>query len=608
MTHNRATQAYLKEYCDPKCERDFAVLLDGPWGAGKTWFIKQFLKDYPKHLYVSLNGMSDVRQIGQEIYVQLHPFINSKGMRIAGAILKSGLKVALKYDYDGDGKDDVTANISVPDLDLMKELGQAKDRLLVFDDFERCDIPAPQILGYINSFVEHDGLKTIILANEKEVPSRDSNGRYAEIKEKVIGQTLRIASSADTAYDSFLEGVAEKTARDYLTKHKNTVLDVHASSDTANLRILKHALWDYERVAKHFAPEHWLNESAMSQLLSVLLVLSIEHRAGHLKDGAAVKRLLDVHGRALLSHVREENSPEDVVAERYSYIDFGDAVLDFVTLSRAIIDGYVDKTEVCAALDHSHYFATSAKNPQTLLVRARSIYNLTDEAANEIATEFMAAFDRGAFTMKSDVMQAFDLLIDYTKIRLIKFSMPSAINMAKRYVRNLSAIPSNFQFDTRNIDELEADGQFQFFEKGGPEFREILDYYRAAEFKALEARFADEARDLLISVAEGQTDKLDQVMTGHMRALPIFAKLPPKEFVSTLHKLNVGVQSRLIRELRERHLRDHDEVLSAEIPWLLKLRDCMQREAKRAGPLTKLRFRALIKDYLDPVIKRGSGL
>ena len=47
-----------------------------------------------------------------------------------------------------------------------------KDSILIFDDLERCDCPVNEVLGYINTYVEHDGMKVIIVANQKEIGKR----------------------------------------------------------------------------------------------------------------------------------------------------------------------------------------------------------------------------------------------------------------------------------------------------------------------------------------------------------------------------------------------------------------------------------------------------
>lgn len=44
---------------------------------------------------------------------------------------------------------------------------------IIFDDLERCSIVIPNILGYINQFVENNGLKVIVIANEDEIIKLD---------------------------------------------------------------------------------------------------------------------------------------------------------------------------------------------------------------------------------------------------------------------------------------------------------------------------------------------------------------------------------------------------------------------------------------------------
>jgi hypothetical protein len=42
---NRHVVDYLRYYCDPGNSFDFAVMLKGPWGAAKTYLIKNFLDE-----------------------------------------------------------------------------------------------------------------------------------------------------------------------------------------------------------------------------------------------------------------------------------------------------------------------------------------------------------------------------------------------------------------------------------------------------------------------------------------------------------------------------------------------------------------------------------
>jgi KAP family P-loop domain len=66
---NEHVREYLRYYCNPSNQFDFAVILKGEWGAGKTFFIKNFISNRdgttPKPLYVSLYGLPSFTQISR---------------------------------------------------------------------------------------------------------------------------------------------------------------------------------------------------------------------------------------------------------------------------------------------------------------------------------------------------------------------------------------------------------------------------------------------------------------------------------------------------------------------------------------------------------------
>ncbi len=203
---NAAITKFLDYYVDPSRPFDYAVMVNGPWGSGKTHLVKEFLKGRSslKPLYVTLNGISSVDQIEQEFYRLLHPKLSSRGMRIAAAAARALAKGALKMDFSTE--ESGTLNFSMPEIDLTKDLANPRNRLLIFDDLERCKMPLGEVLGYINGLVEHDGLKAIILANETEIRTYVEI-RYDEIREKLIGQTLTVSAPAGEAFDAFVSQV-----------------------------------------------------------------------------------------------------------------------------------------------------------------------------------------------------------------------------------------------------------------------------------------------------------------------------------------------------------------------------------------------------------------
>lgn len=200
----------------------YAVLINGKWGSGKTYYIKNYLKfelDKDKHIkvYVSLYGIEKIEDIN--IYI-----INAYLKMLLGMISNSELNIEnycrnynrfyLTYDvkktkYICNHIIQYLKNYNVYEIinwlmDQMKfefvgynfdflknmidrklkEIVAASNVLLVIDDFERSNLGFVNILGYINNLVEHYKYKVILVANEDQI-----NACYAnkDINLKIAG-------------------------------------------------------------------------------------------------------------------------------------------------------------------------------------------------------------------------------------------------------------------------------------------------------------------------------------------------------------------------------------------------------------------------------------
>ncbi len=162
---------YLNIYIKKK-DIHFATLLNGEWGTGKTYFIKDYIDkvdknndDYKvKFVYITLFGMKNIESVNESIFQQFHPLLGSKTAKIATNFLKGALKLGVNFDIDSNGKNEI-ANIDLSKTEFMSYFrgDSKKQAVFIFDDFERTDIPIGEILGLINGFVEHSGAKVIII-------------------------------------------------------------------------------------------------------------------------------------------------------------------------------------------------------------------------------------------------------------------------------------------------------------------------------------------------------------------------------------------------------------------------------------------------------------
>ena len=172
---------------------NYAVLIDGEWGSGKTYFVKNTLMPViveqeeqstnRKIKYISLYGckcMADVQEnIAWSFAENAREKIKDKanwgdtGEKVSGNILLSSKKIGnaiLKKFLPETSLYEITSD--------WLNLGSF---IFVFDDLERCDCPLNEVFGFLNELVEHENTKVIIIANEKEL-SRTADIQYLELQ------------------------------------------------------------------------------------------------------------------------------------------------------------------------------------------------------------------------------------------------------------------------------------------------------------------------------------------------------------------------------------------------------------------------------------------
>lgn len=234
---------FLDCFLDDKNSFDYAVLIDAPWGSGKTHFLRSYLKlkypagttgpvTDPDFLWVSLFGKINATEVQDALFAEAHPFISSKWTALAGSATSSVFK---KF-----------TGIDLSDKKLVQQmLPDTKAKLIVFDDLERTSIGPANALGLINSFVESGLFKVIVIANQR--PFADAED-YRQQKEKVIGRTLTVMSNPETVLPELTSKLRSSAARGAIVANAGDLLSVFQASGYHNLRSLRAALDDFDRL------------------------------------------------------------------------------------------------------------------------------------------------------------------------------------------------------------------------------------------------------------------------------------------------------------------------------------------------------------------------
>ncbi|EHR9594692.1 hypothetical protein KU915_002460 [Salmonella enterica subsp. enterica serovar Muenster] len=282
MNYNEELTSYLNYLVNLEKSPNFAVMIDGEWGSGKTWFVRKLmneesLKGEVKPLMISLYGIKSTEQIDEIIFKQLHPFLSSKGMLLAGTLTKALIKGTLKIDLSDSFITSVEGSPELPNVSIKDFYYSPENTILIFDDLERCELDWNSIFGYINNFVEEKECKVLIIANEREIlnPARNKNldGIYLDAKEKVIGITFKYQPQHSHAYEYFLKNI---------TSELNTILNIKniesllTLSECNNIRLIERQISFFERIFKILPAQFQQNSDLILRLYQLHFILYFE--------------------------------------------------------------------------------------------------------------------------------------------------------------------------------------------------------------------------------------------------------------------------------------------------------------------------------------------
>ncbi|AQR60283.1 hypothetical protein BZG35_00400 [Brevundimonas sp. LM2] len=605
---NEAIISYLDSYLAAQAKLQYAVLLEGPWGSGKTFFIQRYLElvNQP-YIYVSMFGVASASEIDDQILRQIHPILTSRPVRLAGIVAKGILKGTLKIDLNDDGKDDGTISSTLPDVKISDFAKNAAGRILVFDDLERASMKIPDVLGYINAIVEHEDIRCIIIANEKEMDREDVY--FKRIKEKLIGQTLRLIPSIDDAYPEITTLIDNLWVRDFLESHKDEVLETFSLSGVSNLRVLKHALWDFERVARVISDEDRSHTDAMAHIARVIVALSIEVRTGQLTIEDLNELKGNRYSRLFGAGKDREPSAMERAEDKYTGLELRPSFLDVDLVCDLLSKGYVDADQFRASLHRSAPFVPTSEEPAW-----RTVWHGFERTDAEFGTALARLQDQFVgreILVPGEILHLISLWLWLAKIEAIPKTVPEAAAEAKAYIDDLYSAGKlspqlHEDFGSFSMRFGTGYGGLGFMEPEAPEFREAAKYFQAKRADADKDLNPERAKSLLEDLkSDPDTFYRRVTVTNNSDSLhynmPVLASMEPDDFVSALLAQHPAHQRTILSALKVRY--EHGQLsgrLLSEKQWLEKVRSAVLESAEKLDPMPRYRTQRNVQWFLNP--------
>ena len=615
QSSNSHVRDFLSYYCSLKNPPEYAVLIKGLWGAGKTWFIKDCLNnlksDGQDHLYVSLYGVVSVGDIESEFFRQLHPFLASKSMKLLGKLTKGLLKAAIQLDIDGDGKSDGSITIGVPDGNLLESLKVSDEKVLVFDDIERCAIPICDLLGYINQFVEHGGFKVILIANENEILGNDDENNakaYRRIKEKLVGKTFEITPEIVPALSHFISQLQCDKAKVAVNENILLVTQIYKSSKYKNLRILRSALWEFDRLFLNLSEKIIVNKSLVTHILSLYLIYSFEIFSGAILPNEIPK----IRGSLCASAWKStgEQDPYKKYTEiqnRYTGIDLIDTIFDDSIWQSIFEDGFIDPEEIGLAINNSKYFQSETKPDWIRLWHAT---DLSDSDFENVLKNVEKEWLGMSYTEIGIVKHVSGILLWLSDIGIFNKEKNEIFEFSKKYIDHLKNQGKLLLNPSRRVSlfDTQAWGGLQFHYNDDIKFIELLQYISQKEDEALIDSFPEEGKKLL-NLVKSDTDKFlrSLILSNHednrFYEVPILKYVGPADFVDIFLKLTPDQQRTVGYVFRERYkFSEFNSKLIAEIDFLKDIILLLNNaKIQRNGKISAF----IIGSLVDPCLKNA---
>lgn len=431
---------------------DTAVMISGPWGCGKSFFIDAWLAgscvdmrtDKPEYLKISLNGVSSVADIDALLFRAAHPKLGGKSARLAGTILK-GLCSALRFTHtvsDGNKGKSKEVGFDVEKLvDMLPDSLTGDADVLVFDDLERCLLDIESLMGYFADLL--DGRHRIILVcAEEELKKawkkgpRTSSGRqgpdYATIKEKVVGRTFVLENEISDLYSVLVDKAACDTAGDVLHRNRDAIVKNFKAVDGAcNYRALMQAFRDVDYWIGMMPKKERENNEFADDFVRAFVAIDYEIKIGELP----IKEFGRVSGYSGKATMFEQHCQRYGISPRQWSMDGYEplAVLPVGIMGRMLRSQKVSEKELANAVGSLAYFMDASK--QSDWQRLYHWHMTEDADLQKLIEKVNQDLSSRTYTKPEEIMHVFSVLADLAKYGVLGKKSSTVCKECRQYVQ-----------------------------------------------------------------------------------------------------------------------------------------------------------------------------
>ena len=603
---------------------DYAIMINGEWGSGKTHFWNNKIKNKIESMhfngrkyttiYMSLYGISNLEEISKKIFIEttqlmdknLKKFMNNNGQKKIPEYAKTGLDMANLFG--------VTQNGDKIDY---AEFFNTDDKVLCFDDLERANVDVIDILGYINNFVEHDHIKTIIICNEKELATKlksnnlemktfiatylldkegelntvkdkpiveqiqdkieyvfDKANDYERIKEKLIGETFEYAPK----FSYIINGILMRYENDpelirFLRDNTGYIISTFNKSGTRNLRILKHALNDFKKIFEilnKYYPN--TNNRVLQTMLIFTIAISFEIKAGKVTKDKFVNINSNEEYKAILvsSRVLMDNRQFYIKEFDNTYYYNFKAEYRFFKFIEIYIRTRIFDIKVFKNDMEEINSGDSSKLPTYKKLLTEEFWKINEDQFDKIVDEVLEQVKKGQIPLL-DTVKLFMYYHYFIKKDLLRYDEQTIMT---NFINGMNVSSLTAQYIPNANEELEEIG----IDYKSEEVQEVLKHFENLNEKLKEKMYIEKAEEVFKNIPI-KMEKFYELFDKECMEVPIFKYYDPFQ---TFQRISCATNEDivLIKEKLVKRAETYKNNLSIEVENLKKLKKTMDDYVK----------------------------
>ncbi|QRM44618.1 P-loop NTPase fold protein [Rhizobium sp. BG4] len=579
---NEHATRVLDAYLDvDKLAVPHAVLIEGSWGSGKTFFLQKIYepdrirriqaeeRNHVPFLFVSLFGVSSASEVEMRIYKTACPAEAVAGT-IAGTIaLGIGeflrVKDATKSAVEKIGK---------------KAIKRLNDFVFVFDDLERVEKEAfGEVMGLVNSLIAEHGRKVILVTDETKLTKLIDTGIWKDQNEKIVGRRATIEADLASVIENSIKGQPGGAAKLLIGEHRDALLEIAQASKVKNLRNLSWAMHNAFAFADCLLADGDISKhhDHVAKTVDIVVATTLWMRAG-LLSSEALGRLpglsMTLAARSIGRNKEEPMAPQLQQAKDFSDT-FASLPIDAPPIDYAFIQGFeqsgvLDREELNAWIKSQFGFGKEYKEPSWRRLwqsHERSIAE-TEQAIEDLKEELA----RRAYARYGEILQAAGLVIRQADAG--DHSLVGNVDIVEFFQGYIDDVVGEDRLEQRQLDRFSTNfdsfGSLGFYSRETDEFQRILKYLVSKSQAAADENLQSRTEDILARAEAGDHDALFAFIRQddyEFSTKPVLAKIPPERLVAFMAKdvpeLNAGIKLLAYRY----HYVGRNSPLFPEIEW-----------------------------------------